>query len=152
MSSALTPQQEYALAAAVDELSANYEGVRSKWSLWLDNDAVDTTRAAVELAGRNIQLLRGDLLLAARGFLAWPLEEPGATIDPQGALGAWLNLADSVRGVLDGIKGYSSSWSALATLKGVSTSIANNLVVGSSALLIAALVIAGVVLFAKVAR
>lgn len=154
MSSALTLEQESALAAAVDELDRNYAAADTlvATTLFFDSDAFEGAKASLRGASNALALLRGQLLQAARGFVVWPLDEPNAGINPLGALGAWQQLAGSVRGALDGIKGYVADWSALATLSKVGSAVGSNIAIGSSVLLVAALVIAGVVLFAKVAR
>ena len=154
MSSALTAEQEIALAAAADELDRNYAAAEGAvfGTLWFDSAAFESAKASLNGSAAAIALLRGELLEAARGFRAWPLDDASASIDSQGALGAWQQLAGSVRGALDGIKNYTADWSALATLSKVGSAVGSNIAIGSSVLLVAALVIAGLVLFAKVAR
>lgn len=154
MSSALTLQQEAALAAAIAELRGHYDAARAtlSWSVWFDSDGLDNARASLNGAKAALALLEGPLLEAARGFRAWPLDEPTAKFDPQGALGAWLQLADSVRAAVDGVKGYTAKWSALETLKTVGADVGQNIATGTQFILIAAALVALAFLASKVAR
>ena len=130
----LTPAQELALSDALYELNRNFEAAwaRVHSTVYFDADALlDTSKGsfqaskdALEGSRAAIELLRGPLLEAARGLRPWPLDEPNATVDAEGALDAWQRLAGSVRAAIDGVKGYAANWSALELLRKTGGSLA----------------------------
>lgn len=154
MSSALSLAQENALAAAVDELGANYEAARLAMytSLWFEGGGFESAKGSLDGSKLALELLRGQLLEAARGFRPWPLDEPGAKIDPAGALAAWQQLAASVRAAIDGVKGYTAKWAALETLGRVGADVAQTITTGSQLLIVAVALVALAILASKVAR
>lgn len=114
----MTPAKEAALRAALVELNNNFA---SAWNTAAANSFGFDAGARSSLDGSKlaIDLLKGPLLDACRGLRAWPLDEPGAGINEEGAYSAWLQLADSVRAALAGVKGYTGKWTALEVAKGV---------------------------------
>jgi len=142
----LTAEQGQALTAALAELERNYDAA-TRGIVFLPAGGAESVRASVRIARMSIDVLRGDLLDAVRGLRPWPLDD-GTQINTAGALGAWLQLAASVKAQLEGIQGVRTEWSGLAWLQKVGGSVGSDLRV---LLVIVALVAAAYLAF-KVAR